>query len=1031
MRLFAVGSYFEKHRWPLSALAVLGSGLLVSTLAAALVFENADALRRADAGRRVATYASVVQGFIDLKTQQLRSARTQLAESATLDRAEFSRLHREMAQDFDGLRALAWLPRVTETEPDLSSRFGPSDSTDFRIFALSPEGRPRFDSGHHERFPVYFVEPLAANRSMVGFDLAADKLRSDTLRLAMATGSIRLTPGLALRGPADNGVTGVLAFAPVFRHSQTSGNGIAPAAAAGALLAIYPVGELIESALRLLQPAAGFDIYVVESEPGESERLLYVHDSRLRSGQAALPLSGTSWRSGWHYEANLRFVNRTWTLIYRPVEAMYPREKLSAALTFLAGVALTFLLALYLRSTLTQRDRITRLVAERTLQLSEANARLHEKIVRLGETEETLREMQSRQRDFAEAASDWFWELDRHFNFRWVSPRFFDVTGFDRSTFVGRPLWAVAGIDPDQDGHWLRHRQTLEAHYPFRDFECILTTPRGATLHLRFSGRPIKGKTGTFVGYLGTATDVTPQVRMQRRAERDSRFLSQAMDSVPDGIALFDAEDRLVYCNDWYRQICAPIGDAIIPGVSFEAILRVALERGFIEDATPDDEEWIQQRLAIHRNPSTSIEFRRGGRILKIRENRVPDGSIFQVLIDITDVRRQEERLRQSQKMEAVGTLAGGIAHDFNNILSIIRGYTDLARTQAGPEVPLQQTLSSVVRSVERAAAVTKGLLAFSRKKAPETRLVDLYQLVIDQNFLLEPLLRPKVLLTTQCGAGSHSVRADPDLIAQALMNLVINARDAMPDGGALSIAVDIVEPDSGELPSDVSCPFVRLSVTDTGIGMSRETRARLFEPFYTTKAPGEGTGLGLAMVYSIVDQAGGHIHVDSEVNRGTTFHLYFPHVAGPWAAEGTDALPSIAGRSASGLTVLLAEDEPELRTLLRDTLSAWGYTVLAAADGVEALALYEDHAVDIVVTDIVMPEMDGVRVVQLLRELDPHLPVVFMTGHPGRGAEFTAEFPPDTSVLSKPFAPDRLRAVLASLPLGGNARHSLPVEPA
>jgi signal transduction histidine kinase/ActR/RegA family two-component response regulator len=504
----------------------------------------------------------------------------------------------------------------------------------------------------------------------------------------------------------------------------------------------------------------------------------------------------------------------------------------------------------------------------------------------------------------------------------------------------------------------------------------------------------------------------------QRQAARAHHQLLSAMDSMPDGIALYDADDRLVYCNKRGREMCQPIADVNLPGVAYETLLRTWLERGYVPEAEGRAEEWVRERLAAHRNPAGVIEARRGDRVVEVRDNRAPDGSIFQVAVDITNVRLGEEQLRRAQKMEAVGTFAGGIAHDFNNILGVIRGYADLARVAIPADTPVADHLTQIVRSVERASAVTKALLAFTRKREPEMRVVDLTRLLGEQTFLLKPLLKSKIALTIQSEGAPGFAHIDPDLFGQAIINLAINARDAMPDGGQLQIAID--SPDEApnlRLP-DGSPGWVRITVTDTGMGMDPKICARIFEPFFTTKEQGKGTGLGLAMVYSIVTQSGGSISVASEPGWGTTFTIYLPAVV-PLSIPGDDlALVADTAESPSrstGETILLAEDEPELRALLTQVLSTAGYRVLTAPDGEAALELYDVNAINLLVTDIVMPKLDGLKLAALCCEIQPTLPVIYITGDPGRGGHDAADIPRGATVLFKPFHPKRLVEAVAA----------------
>jgi CheY-like chemotaxis protein len=362
--------------------------------------------------------------------------------------------------------------------------------------------------------------------------------------------------------------------------------------------------------------------------------------------------------------------------------------------------------------------------------------------------------------------------------------------------------------------------------------------------------------------------------------------------------------------------------------------------------------------------------------------------------------------------MEAVGRLAGGIAHDFNNVLTVIRGYGALLLAKAEDDDPDRDDLLAIVQAADQAADLTRQLLTFSRGQPPSTTSVDLNTLVAETGAMLGRLLGENVELDLWLPAYPVVVRADSSGLQQALVNLAVNARDAMPDGGSLIVETRI-EPTGGPGP-DADAPVGVLRVSDTGHGMDEETRARAFEPFFTTKPTGKGTGLGLATVYGIVTQAGGAVILDTSPGKGATFTIRLPT---PVAATAPPA-PTLPSRGRGSERVLLAEDEDAVRALISTVLTERGYTVLEARDGLEALEIAGRFggSLDILLTDVVMPQMTGVELAHRLRESDPSLPVLFVSGHMGdeRPAAWSD---PDVPLLRKPFTPHELvGAVRAAL---------------
>ena len=360
-------------------------------------------------------------------------------------------------------------------------------------------------------------------------------------------------------------------------------------------------------------------------------------------------------------------------------------------------------------------------------------------------------------------------------------------------------------------------------------------------------------------------------------------------------------------------------------------------------------------------------------------------------------LRRSEEQLRQAQKMEAVGRLAGGIAHDFNNLLTVITSYGDLLLEDLAPDDSRRDDVEQIRKAAEGAAALTRQLLAFSRQQVLEPKVLDLGAIVAGTEKLLRRLIGADVQLATSLASDLGAVKADPGQLEQIIINLAVNARDAMPGGGRLTIEAANMEEVEGR-PGR----WVMLAVSDTGIGMDEQTKARIFEPFFTTKESGKGTGLGLATVYGIVKQAGGFIWVDSEPGRGTSFEVYLPRVDEPAAPAITR--PALAEPGRGTETVLLVEDAPAVRLVTRQVLERYGYTVLEAPTGDMALRLAAKHhgPIQLLLTDVVMPGLSGRQLAGQLSQLRSEMKVLYVSG-------YADPVEPGVAYLQKPFAPEAL----------------------
>jgi len=382
----------------------------------------------------------------------------------------------------------------------------------------------------------------------------------------------------------------------------------------------------------------------------------------------------------------------------------------------------------------------------------------------------------------------------------------------------------------------------------------------------------------------------------------------------------------------------------------------------------------------------------------------------------LADHERLTAQFVEAQKMQVIGQLASGVAHDFNNILGVIMGYTDLIASDLDADSPLGVYTEEIRQASERAVGLTRQLLVFCRKNTVQPVVLDVNDVVNDMDKMLRRLIGENIAMTITAGAEAARIRADAGYVGQVVMNLVINARDAMPDGGALAIATSNItldgrqEPDAPGLAGAARGKYVMLSVSDTGLGMTGEVMSHLFEAFYTTKLSGRGTGLGLATCRTIVEQSGGHISVSSEVGKGTTFSIYFPSVE---QALDASAKPAQAGPLPRGTeTLLLVEDEPSVRHLVRGVLQAQGYAVLSASNGQEALHVVREHmgaAIRLVISDVIMPLMGGRVMAEWLKTSNPDLRFLFTSGYTDEAIAQHGVLDVGVDFLAKPYAPSTL----------------------
>jgi PAS domain S-box-containing protein len=424
-------------------------------------------------------------------------------------------------------------------------------------------------------------------------------------------------------------------------------------------------------------------------------------------------------------------------------------------------------------------------------------------------------------------------------------------------------------------------------------------------------------------------------------------------------------------------------------------LIEQHLEKGRVDGA---EVEWKRQ-------DGSFITVRLSGRAVADDHNKVAEIEV--IVEDVTERRLLENQFRQAQKMEAVGRLSGGIAHDFNNLLGVIIGYSEILLDRLDPEERLHKNAEEIKKAGERAASLTRQLLAFSRQQVLEPKVLDLNRVVTDVTKMLRRMIGEDINVVSVLASTVARVKADQGQIEQVLMNLAVNARDAMPQGGTLSIETANMELDEAYArrhPPTQPGRYVMLAMTDTGCGMDAETQAHIFEPFFTTKEVGKGTGLGLATVYGVVKQSGGYIWVYSEPGRGTTFKIYLPAVDEPMETGPTGGGPAKTTRGTE--TVLVVEDDEPLRKLTRECLEENGYTVLATANSAEAVETAERYGgtIHLMVTDVVMPGMNGRELAARLASLRPEMKVLYMSGYTDDAIVRHFVLEPGLAFLQKPF---------------------------
>ena len=727
--------------------------------------------------------------------------------------------------------------------------------------------------------------------------------------------------------------------------------------------------------------------------------------------------------------------------------------------------------------------------------------------------------------------------------FTFVSDGLADHASISPDLLIGKTIWEAAQAEMDEPV-WANHAAVNEAREPYRDFRFTTTDRQGNAQHWRVSGKPVFDDKGCFTGYRGTGTNETAEIETRVRAEAAESRLRDAIDAIPDGFVIYDADDRLVTCNRRYLDMYARSGEAIRPGAEFGDILRHGLKKGQYLEAVGREEEWFEERLRLYRQADEAVEQNLAdGRWLRIEDRRTDDGGTVGIRTDITDMKRREtelaeksrllqdtfnnmaqglivvdadlrvtasndqvakllelpdalfesgadfsriilsvaqlasgdvpdpradidglrktmrgggrveivrkigrgrsisirinaqddgtgvitftditvraaaeERLHHGQKLEALGQLAGGVSHEFNNLLTSVVGFARMAQKKPDDTERVLDCLNEVAEVADRATDLTRQMLTFSNKQVMPPSVVRIGEVVAGMDKLLKAFIEESVELTVEILDQETCAEVDPARLTQCVVNLVSNARHAMPDGGRLNVRCDRTEMDGTIVTSHgADLPkgrYVRIAVSDTGTGIEPQTLSKIFDPFFTTKEKGKGTGLGLSLVYGMIRNFGGVIDVESQVGVGTTFTIFLPIVD---RVPDVEAKPEDNGpvmpAASTGKTILVVEDDPHVRRFARTCLEDCGFRVVEAENGEHALDVYREHQADIelLVTDVVMPRVGGMELAKALTDHQPDLKVIYMSGYAPELDGRLDSLEAGSRFLKKPFDPDAL----------------------
>ncbi len=655
-------------------------------------------------------------------------------------------------------------------------------------------------------------------------------------------------------------------------------------------------------------------------------------------------------------------------------------------------------------------------------------------------------------------SNDGLWDWNIATNENYLSPRFKQILGFEDSELPNvYDSWANRIHPADQDGVKSALTAYLQGSAPAYAVEHRLQHKDGSYRWVLARGVSLRDASGKPYRMAGSLTDITARKEMEEEVRRYQKELEQrvrertALLSQANAVLREQMQEHLrmlEVLRESQQRLSLYVRQTPMAAIEWNQDLQVtewnlAAEKVFgypRAEALGHDLSFIVPESAPERVQKIASDLlARCGGTRSTNENITKDGKIIlcewystplvdagghvvgvaSLANDITEHRKLEEQFRQAQKMEAVGQLAGGIAHDFNNLLSAILGYSDLVLEAMDSQDPQRKRIEHIEKAGRRAASLTQQLLAFSRKQVLAPRVLNLNGVLQDMHHLLQRLIGENIELRRHADPSLGQVKVDPGQMEQVVMNLAVNARDAMANGGILTLEAANVTLDEEYCRHHVageSGEYVLLAISDTGSGMDQVTRQRIFEPFFTTKELGKGTGLGLSTVYGIVKQSGGHIEVYSEVGKGTSFKIYLPRVNEKPHASA--AAPPQQEETRGTETILVVEDDGELRGMAYEYLTAQGYSVLVAGNGAEALPIVENHPgpIALVITDVVMPGLSGPQLVQKLTKLRPHIKPLYVSGYTQNGVVHHGVLDPGIEFVAKPYRPSDLARKVRSM---------------
>jgi len=949
------------------------------------------ALRSLEAGKAKVAFQRIaqermdgLQSDLDLTVSTVVSVGAFCESRAPVTRSSFTNFAATLLSGHDpDIQALEWAPRVSALQrPGFERSIRAGGLPGFEIRDRLALGQMARAGDRPFYFPVLAVQPGAGNELALGFDLLSIKSRRDAVLRAAGTGELTVTQRITLV-QETSGQYGILIIRPVFGHADDS---LGKRELRGFALGVVRLGNVVEKR----GANSGVDLAVTDLSAPAGEQQLYPS-----AGKQPQPVSSfTLYRT-------ITVGGRNWRLAATPMPGAFLPDKTYSYGASALCLLFTLLVAALMADTLDRRWQVERVVEARTGALNTATTSLAAVLRGLEESEARFRRL----------VED--------------SPNAIVVERQGKIVLVNRATVAMFGFDATLD---FEDHTLVEFVVPERRAEAEKLVSELYAREMRIASRETRGlrRDGSVVDIDVSASSFlqagqqTIQVTLRdisqrKQDEAENARLISAITQVAESIVMTDLNARIVYVNPAFERLTGYTRGEVL-GENPRVLKSGRHGEAFyteLWDALKAGESWSGRFINRAKNGKL---FTEEATISPVVNRKGETINYVAVKRDVTQEIELQEQLHQSRKMDAVGRLAGGVAHDFNNMLMVIVSYADLLATGLRENEPMRKHTEQIQRAAHRAASLTRQLLAFSRKQVLAPQILDFNSILLETSSMVRRLISENIDLQCDCAPELWAVKADAGQMVQVILNLCLNSRDAMPNGGSLVLSTR---------NSDAGDGFVEISVADTGVGITPELEEKLFEPFFTTKERGKGTGLGLATVYGIVQQSGGHIRVESTPGKGTTFTIHLPRCLEPVPSVQV-VLPQPFARPS---LVLVVEDEDALREAIAEHLRNHGYEVLVATDGIQALdVLAVNPDVSILVSDLIMPRMGGRELVRQAIKRFPHLHVVLMSGYDDQASNSEDHGESSAVCLQKPFSMNLLLTRLAGLNLRPDAVPEPPV---